>query len=136
PLKDPASPPRTSPQGAAPPTPEHLRLKSALWDRTTGLASFHFHIDELRAFLDNRRQVGLLHVTCGELGLVESIYGWQVLDRVMERAVEVVRGLQGRMLSRRALLAVNGVAGEEILVFEPGEDASEEIGPRELNAKA
>ena len=97
-----------------------VRLRSALWDRTTGLASFHLHLDALRSMLDDRRRLVLLHVTCGELGLVESLYGWQVLDRVLRRIVEAVSALKGSALSRRCQVALNGIAGEEILLFEPG----------------
>jgi len=104
---------------------EHLRHVSALWDRTTGLAAFHLHLDELRTLLDDRRRLALVHVTCGELGLVESLYGWQVLDRVMSRVVEKISTLRGGVLSRRSCIALNGIGGEEVLVFEPGEAGEE-----------
>jgi EAL domain-containing protein (putative c-di-GMP-specific phosphodiesterase class I) len=106
---------------------EYLRLKSALLDRTTGLASYHLHLDDLRTLLDDRRGCALVHVSCAELGLVESIYGWQVLDRVLQRAVNLVSALRGKYLSSRAVMALNGVAGEEIILFEPGEADSGEI---------
>lgn len=106
-------------------------MRSALWDTTTGLASFHLHLDEIRGLLDNRRTLLLLHVTCGELGLVEAIYGWQVLDRVLRRTAELVESLRGSALSHRAVLAMNGVAGEEILVFEPGASDDAEVGPEQ-----
>ncbi len=61
----------------------------------------------------------VFHVSCGELGLVESIYGWQVLDRVLARAAALLQDLRGSVLSGSAILAQNGVASEELLVFEP-----------------
>ena len=67
-------------------------------------------------------------MACGELGLVESIYGWQVLDRIMRRAAELIDSLRGSVLSTQAVLALNAVAGEEVLIFEPGSAASHRRG--------
>ena len=90
----------------------------------------------MRTLLDENPSLALLQVTCGDLGLVESIYGWQVLDRVMWKAVDLVRGLQGGALSPRVILALNGIAGEEILIFEPGEDAGKGIDAEEAARRA
>ena len=101
------------------PLREQLRLRSALWDRSTGLAAFAYHMDDVRSLFEDRPAVALLHISCGDLGLLESIYGWQVLDRVLKRAAGHIDSLRGRVLSQRGIVCLFGVASEEILIFEP-----------------
>ena len=40
----------------------YLRLKSALHDRTTRFPAYPVLFDELRALLDSRRRLGVLHI--------------------------------------------------------------------------
>jgi EAL domain-containing protein (putative c-di-GMP-specific phosphodiesterase class I) len=94
-------------------------MRSALLDRATGLASFHLHVDALRALIEERPALVVFLVSCGELGLVESLYGWQVLDRVLARAAGLLGSECADLLDPAAVLALNGVASEELLIFQP-----------------
>jgi EAL domain-containing protein (putative c-di-GMP-specific phosphodiesterase class I)/GGDEF domain-containing protein len=96
---------------------EFLRLKTALHDRITGLPAYPLLFDSLRSALDRRHHLGVLHVDVANLDLVESLYGWQVLDHVLARIAEAVRRLPGAEIPVGALLAVNGVAGDRIVIF-------------------
>ena len=64
------------------------------------------------------------------LDLVESLYGWQVFDRVVARASDTLRESVGVELPASAILAVAGVPGDRFVVFLPespgGEDADGE----------
>ena len=52
----------------------YLQLKSVLQDRTTGLPVYTVLVDRLRSMLDDRRQVGVIHVEIGKLELVGGNY--------------------------------------------------------------
>ena len=62
-------------------------------------------------------------------GLLESIYGWQVLDRVLKRAADHIESLRGRIISRQGIVCLTGVASEEILILEPDCPDGGEISP-------
>ena len=51
----------------------YLKLKSALYDRTTGLPAFPVLLDRLRSLLEERQAVGVLVVSIENLGMVASL---------------------------------------------------------------
>lgn len=97
----------------------YLKLRGALHDRNTGLPAYPVLVDALRGMLDQRRQVGVVHVEAANLDLVESLYGWQVFDRVLARASDTLRESVGIELPAGAMLAVAGVPGDRFVVFIP-----------------
>jgi EAL domain-containing protein (putative c-di-GMP-specific phosphodiesterase class I)/GGDEF domain-containing protein len=111
---------------------EFLKLRSALHDRITGLPAYPLLFDNLRSALDRRRHLGVLHVDVANLDLVESLYGWQVFDRVLARIADVLRRLPGTELPSGALLAVNGVAGDRLVAFVPATASGAEVEPADL----
>ena len=48
----------------------YLKLKSVLYDRTTGLPAFPVLFSELRTLLDSRREPGVLHLEIANLDTV------------------------------------------------------------------
>lgn len=96
----------------------YLKLRSVLWDRTTGLPAFPVLLDDLRAMLDERRCIGVVLVEIDGLDLIDSLYGWQVLDRLMV-AVSRAALAAADALPGRALVALDAVAGERVLLFLP-----------------
>jgi EAL domain-containing protein (putative c-di-GMP-specific phosphodiesterase class I)/GGDEF domain-containing protein len=107
----------------------YLRLRSVLHDRTTGLPAFPVLIDRLRTLLDDRREIGVLHLTPENLDLVESLYGWQVYDRVRARIAFVLRESLGGPLPQGALLALSGVADDRFVAFIPARSDGREVEP-------
>lgn len=97
----------------------YLKLRSVLHDRTTGLPAFPLLFDELRSLLEGRRQIGVLHLEVADLELVESLYGWQVFDRIVARVARALREELGQGLPAGARLAVNRVAGGGFVIFVP-----------------
>ncbi len=96
----------------------YLRLRRMLHDRTTDLRAYPLLLDRLRTLLDDRRSLGVLVLHASNLELVESLYGWQIFDRVVARAAETLRGAL-RELPRDTLLGLDRVAGGEFVVFVP-----------------
>lgn len=94
-----------------------LKLKRFLHDPTTGLPALALLFDRLRALLDQRRQIGAVHLEMADIELVESIYGWQVLDVILAQISSVLRQSLGQELPRESLLALNQVAGDRFVVF-------------------
>lgn len=97
----------------------YLRLKAALHDPITTLPSYPALMSSLRTMLDERREVGVVHVEIEDLDLVESLYGWQVFDRVLEHASRILRRALGTDLPAATLLALDRVAGDRFLAFVP-----------------
>ena len=64
----------------------YLKYRSVLFDRNTGLPTFPLLFDTLRAALDQRRQLGVLHVECVNLSMVESLLG------ILRRLEEIDKG--------------------------------------------
>jgi EAL domain-containing protein (putative c-di-GMP-specific phosphodiesterase class I)/GGDEF domain-containing protein len=81
----------------------------------------------LQGFLDSRRQIGVLHVEIFGLDLVESLYGWQTLDKILSHVATCMRGMQGDVLPDGTLLAINTVAGDRFIVFLPKVQGSIEV---------
>jgi EAL domain-containing protein (putative c-di-GMP-specific phosphodiesterase class I) len=104
-------------------------LRSVLYDRVTGLPAFPVLIDQLRSWLEDRRAVGVVHVEVENLDLVESLYGWQVFDRVLARIAGTLDEARRDRLPEQTLLGLNGVAGDRFAAFVPhGPDGVEVTG--------
>ena len=97
----------------------YLRLKSLLFDRVTGLPSCAAVVEQVRDMLDGRRHVGVLHFQLLDLELVESLYGWQVFDRILAQAAAGLGSCLGRELPPGTVLALNAIAGDRLLAFVP-----------------
>jgi len=110
----------------------YLKLRSVLFDRTTGLPAFPVLFDELRAMLDQRRCLGILHLEIEHLDLIDGLYGWQVLDRIMSRVGGEARAVVERDLPAGTLLALDAVAGERLVVFVPQRPDGREVEGRWL----
>lgn len=134
-------------QGTGGPAPEprdefsrlrtsYLRLKSALKDRNTGLYSFPLLFDEIRGLLDERLYIGVITVEISNLNLVESVYGWQVFDRVLRRAAEALELAVGRELPSGTLLSIQGVHGDVFVLFAPETLEGQAVEPEPLASMA
>jgi len=106
---------------------EYLRLKSAVCDRITGLPAYTLLIDDLRTLLDVRRHVGVIHVEPVNLGIVESLYGWQAFDRTTAGLAEALLALPGTDLPGSARLAAGSVPADRFVVFVPDGPSGTEI---------
>jgi len=114
----------------------YLKLRSVLHDRTTALPAFPLLIDDLRAALDDRRVLGVLHVETEGLDQVESLYGWQVLDRVLARLSAVLDEARGEAVPQSTLLAIDRVAGDRFVAFLPDRGDGSEIDNKTLREAA
>jgi EAL domain-containing protein (putative c-di-GMP-specific phosphodiesterase class I)/GGDEF domain-containing protein len=105
----------------------YLKLRSVLYDRNTGLPALPVLLDELRTLVDERREVGVLHVEIAALEMVESLYGWQVFDRIVARVAALLGSAVGGELPAETRLAVNGVAGDRFVAFVPARAGRERV---------
>ncbi len=103
-----------------------LSYRSVLFDRTTNLPAFPLLLERLRGMLDDRKAIGVLHLEIDHLTLVESLYGWQVFERVLSRVSSEMTDALGAELPGGTLLSLSGVAGDRFIAFVPhgadGED--------------
>jgi len=115
---------------------EALKLRSVLLDRTTGLPSYTMLVDDLRGLLERRRRLGVLHVEIADPDLVESLYGWQVLDRILSRASRCLQEEVGEALPSGTLLGINGAGGDRFVAFLPAADGGDRFDPAYLERLA
>jgi len=115
---------------------DFYRLKSALHDRNTDLGSFHVHFAALRSHFESVREVGVLTVGLGELSQVESIYGWQVFDGILQRVASTLESFRGGLLPPEFLLTMDGVAAGRFVLFLPRDHAGEEVNSSFVEASA
>ena len=104
-----------------------LKLQSVLHDQVTALPAMPALLERLRSDLDRRRHLGVLHIEIDDLAMVESLYGWQVFDRILERAASTLRESLGSQLPKDSLLSVNGVAGDCFVAFVPAKPDGSEV---------
>ncbi len=114
----------------------YLKLRSALHDKATRFPAYPMLFDELRTLLDARRHLGIVHIEPSNIGLVESLYGWQVFDRTMAQLAGVVKGLPGQELPASTLLAVGGVPADRFVAFVPDDEAGRLLTHDDLAAMA
>ena len=94
---------------------DDLRLRTALFDRITGLPSLPVLFDDMRALLDHRRGIGILHAGISNLALAESVYGWQLFDRLVARQADELGRMRGGALPEGTLLAQMSIHGSELI---------------------
>jgi len=113
-------------------------LKGTLIDRITGLPSFPAMLDGLRARIEAGERLGLIYLDLSSEARLESIYGWETYDNLLQQVAQIVEGFCRDEISQKAVAAVNGVHGDEFLVFssadrrDDAERAMEEIRTRLL----
>lgn len=111
---------------------DYLKMKSALVDKNTGLSSFHLYFDEVRAFLDKKRFVGIIHLEISNLNIIESLYGWQIFDRILKKVSNRLKELKGKIFSDKSILAMNGAYGDRFVLMLPETNDGQEITPEYL----
>ncbi len=114
----------------------YLKLKTATWDRTTGLPAYGVLVETLRTLLETRRRLGVVHVEPAGVELVESIYGWQVFDSLFAGLAGELRDSIGEELPEDALLTVARVPGDRFVVFLPTGPGGREPDPAHLDGIA
>ena len=114
----------------------YFKLRSALHDRTTRFPAYPMLFDELRTLLDVRRHLGVVHIEPANIGLVESLYGWQVFDRTMAELAAIITAMPGRELPKVCLLAVGGVPADRFVAFVPDDAAGRSLTHDDLAAMA
>ena len=103
----------------APSREEHLRLKACVFDPATGLESLPLVMEPVRALFQKTRSVGLLCVQMDPGARIEVVYGWQVLDGMLEGAAGELKELCRDLLPPGSVLCQSGIHADEFLLFIP-----------------
>ncbi|HEU4400662.1 MAG TPA: EAL domain-containing protein, partial [Candidatus Polarisedimenticolia bacterium] len=94
----------------------YLKLKSALFDRVTGLCSYQVHLDQLLSEGDTRA-LGVIVLDFPTLAILESAVGWEVSDRFLSGVASLLSALRGRGLPESTVIALDGVYSNSFLIF-------------------
>jgi EAL domain-containing protein (putative c-di-GMP-specific phosphodiesterase class I)/GGDEF domain-containing protein len=98
---------------------EYLRLKAAVYDPGTGLDAAPVVMESVRALFHKSRSVGLLCVELDPAGRVEAVYGWQVVDGLLQAAAAELRAVTAETFPAGAVLCQSGVHADVFLMFLP-----------------
>jgi len=94
-----------------------LELKSALFDRNTGLYAFPYHFDQLQRMVEWRPTLGVISAEIYDFERVEWLCGWQAFDGILAAMARELATLRGKAYPASALLAASGVHGGSFLLF-------------------
>lgn len=108
----------------------YLRLRPAVCDLNTGLPSYALLFDDVRRFFETRDRIAIVAAEMTDAGRMESIYGWQAADRLLQEGAAVVRVLAADLFGPEALIAQDGVYLGRFVVFAPRLAEGEAIDAR------
>lgn len=100
---------------------EWQQLRSTLIDEVTGLPSFPAILRNLRERVESGEPLGLIHLDLSGEARLESIYGWETYDSLLQQVAQTIEGFCREEVPGKADAAVNGVHGDEFLIFVEGE---------------
>src|SRR5437867_3097070 len=76
-------------------------------------------MEAVRGLFHRTRTIGLLHIEIDPLARVETVYGWQVLDRILKAVAAELRWLRESLLPPESVIAQYGIYDDRFLVFVP-----------------
>jgi EAL domain-containing protein (putative c-di-GMP-specific phosphodiesterase class I)/GGDEF domain-containing protein len=83
------------------------------------LLSYPLLLDEIRRYFETRERLGVLVLQVAELDRMESVYGWQACDRLLEQAAKALRAAVEQVLGAGILVAQDGVHQGRFVIFMP-----------------
>ena len=113
----------------------YLRLRSAVYDKVTGLSSYHLHVDRLMEQAKGSR-LGVIVVDFPSFGGMEAIHGWETGDRFLSGIASLLGALKGRGLPESTVIALEGACGTTFLLFVLEGPEGEELCSADLEASA
>ncbi len=108
---------------------EWLRLRAALLDSGTGLQSLAAEMEAVRVLLTRSRIIGIVHVEVDPQARVETIYGWQVLERILQAVARELHEMKRGGLPPGSLVCQAGVYSDRFLIVMPHARADARQGP-------
>ncbi|MFQ5768300.1 MAG: EAL domain-containing protein, partial [Acidobacteriota bacterium] len=109
----------------------YLKFRAALCDANTGLLSYPILIDEIHRHFESRESLAVLGVRLLALDRIESIYGWQTVDRLIKQAAMAIQEHMAARHGSGVLVAQDGVHQGRfviLLVGGPGEQPATDLG--------
>lgn len=95
---------------------EWLKFKSCLYDMNTGLPVLHVVLEDIRKIIDEYGKIGIIYVDISKD--IESLYGWQVFDKLVRLSVNRINSIKKEILPSSAIIALTSVrSGEIVLIF-------------------
>ena len=98
---------------------DYLHLKSLFSDKDTGLNSYLYHLEEIRALFEKEALLGIIYINISNFNKLENIYGWQVSDDILVKFATILRELPDDIADPRVILAQTTTHTEEFLLFLP-----------------
>ncbi|MCB1033049.1 MAG: EAL domain-containing protein [Acidobacteria bacterium] len=98
-------------------TAESKRLREALVDSTTGLASLPAVLEDLRHRVEHGERLGLVYLDLSSEAQLETIYGWETYDSLLHQVAEVLGTFWRDELRQADVAVVAGLHGDEFIIF-------------------
>jgi EAL domain-containing protein (putative c-di-GMP-specific phosphodiesterase class I) len=108
-------------------------MRGALYDPNTGLDTCPAVMEAVRAFFHKTRSVGLIHLEVDPQSRVEMVYGWQVLDRLLNAVSTSLQELRGDVVPEGAVICQTGICADRFVIFLPLSRGEQRMSPSPLD---
>jgi EAL domain-containing protein (putative c-di-GMP-specific phosphodiesterase class I)/GGDEF domain-containing protein len=96
---------------------EWLKTKGYVHDPITGLPTLPAVIEEVRRRIESGERVGAVYLDMQNEEQLESIYGWETYDGLIQQVATAIQSLFGGPLKASDVIALRAVRSDEFLLF-------------------
>lgn len=96
---------------------EWLKTKGYVYDPITGLPALPAVVEEIRRRVEGGERVGAIYLDMQSEEQLESIYGWETYDGLIQQVAAAIQSLFGGPLKASDIIALRGVRSDEFLLF-------------------
>ena len=114
---------------------ECLQLRGYLFDPVTRLPSLPAVLDDIRRRLETGERLWLIYLDLSGAGHAEAIGGWQMHDRWLKSAAQVLEGCRGELFTEVDIIAQLGVRSDELIIVVGDRNDGAEHLPEKLLAR-
>lgn len=96
---------------------KELLISELLYDKITGFPTTPTLLKDIRAILESSRTLDIIYFCISKLKKVEEVFGWQVIDLVLEFIAKRLEELAQQTLTEQDILAIDRAAGDDFILF-------------------
>jgi len=96
---------------------QELLISELLYDKITGFPTTPTLMKEIHEILENNRSLDIIYFCISKLKKVEEVFGWQIIDTVLEFIAKRLEELARQTLTEQDILAIDRAAGDDFIIF-------------------
>lgn len=96
---------------------QELFAREMLIDKITGFPTTPSLMDDIRKILETGIPIDILYFSISKLKKVEEVFGWQIIDNVLEYTARRLVEIAKKTLTDEDILAIDRAAGDDFILF-------------------